>query len=213
MAKPYGKSSASGWWIVGGIIVVIIILFSIGKFGGGASAPTAIADPTTLPGIQTSPAPWQAEITNLHARLTDIGLPALAAEGTVLHIHQHLDIYIDGQLTQIPAGTGIDEADGFISPIHVHDNTDVIHVESPVDQPFYLGQFFDIWGVRFTANCIGSYCAQGDKSLKVFVNGTQYTSDPRQLALDAHQEIVIAYGTDKELPNPIPATYSFPEGE
>ncbi|HVW71544.1 MAG TPA: hypothetical protein VHB93_00115, partial [Candidatus Paceibacterota bacterium] len=101
---------------------------------------------------------------------------------------------------------------GFISPIHVHDDTNIIHVESPYTATFTLGEFFDIWGVRFTQDCVGGYCASGSDALKVFVNGAPYSGDPRTLALDAHQEIVIAFGTDAEIPSPIPSTYTFPAG-
>ena len=176
-----------------------------------AALPGAI-DPSTLPGIQTSDAPWAPEFTNLRARLADIGLPALPEEGTALHIHQHLDIFVNGTAVPVPALIGIDDAEGFISPIHVHDTTGIIHVESPTIQTFTLGQFFDIWGVRFTQSCIGGYCASETASLRVYVNGQLYQGDPRMLALAAHQEIVVAYGTAAQLPNPIPSSFDFPAG-
>ena len=203
------------------VIVVVVVLGVIGLSSVStkpastdttAGAPATIADPSTLPGIQTTLAPWPAELDNLRARLSAIGLPALAQEGTMLHIHQHLDIYIDGVETQIPAGIGINEAAGFISPIHVHDTTGIVHVESPTVQTFTLGQFFDIWGVELTATSIGGYSNSGDNTLTVYVNGTQYSGDPRGLALAAHQEIVISYGTPSEVPNPLPSSYTFPDG-
>jgi hypothetical protein len=212
MSKHYNKKSSSGWWIAGGIIVIVVVLFVVGNQNAAQSVKT-VSDPSTLPGIQTSNAPWPAELDHLRERLVAIGLQPLSAEGTALHIHQHLDIFIDGKETPIPVGTGIAAAAGFISAIHVHDNAGIIHVESPTIQTFTLGQFFDIWGVRFTSQCIGGYCTQGDKNLKVFVNGTLNSGDPRQFALASHQEIVIAYGTDQELPNPIPSTYDFPPGD
>lgn len=174
---------------------------------------SATINPDSLPGIQTGQISWVAEIDHLKARLDAIGLPALSAEGTVLHIHQHIDIYIDGQHFIVPAGVGINETDQFISPIHTHDSTGIIHVESPVKQTFYLGQFFDIWGVKFTNMCIGGYYNQDDKKLQVFVNGKEYMGNLRDLALSAHQEIVVTYGTSTELPSPIPSNYTFPLGD
>ncbi len=211
MSKHYNKKSSSGWWIFGGIAAIIIVLFVVGSQNAAQSVKT-LSDPSALPGIQTGNAPWPAELDHLRERLVAIGLQPLSAEGTALHIHQHLDIFIDGNETPIPAGTGIDTAGGFISTIHVHDSSGIVHVESPTIQTFTLGQFFDIWGVEFTSQRIGGYQNQGDKTLKVFVNGALYSGDPRQLALASHQEIVIAYGTDQELPNPIPSTYNFPAG-
>lgn len=167
---------------------------------------------TRLSGIMTSYAPWNPEISHLKERLYAIGLPALPAEGTVLHIHQHLDIYINGIHVQVPAGIGINEEAGFIAPIHTHDTTDIIHVESPVKKDFTLGQFFDIWGLRFTSDCIGGYCSNNDKKLRVFLNGKEYTGNFRDLVLAPHQEIVVTYGAGSQLPNPIPSSFNFPQG-
>jgi len=85
-----------------------------------------------LPGLQTEKIPWIPEINHLKERLNLIGLPVLTVEGTVLHTHQHLDIYINGKQTEIPGGIGINEVAGFVSPIHTHDTTGIIHVESPI---------------------------------------------------------------------------------
>jgi hypothetical protein len=163
-----------------------------------------------LPGMQCSEAPWPAERGHLRARLAMIGLPALPEEGTALHLHQHLDIFIRGRSAPVPAGIGIDAFERFIAPIHTHDDAGVVHVESPTRQPFTLGQFFDIWGVRLTATCVGGYCVQDGKKLQAFVNGQAVTGDPRAIVLGSHQEIVIAYGSDDELPHPMPSRYSFP---
>jgi hypothetical protein len=200
-------------YLFAGLIILLILgLIIWAKVASSHWGAVTLTTPTSLPGIQTGIAPWVAEISNLRERLKDIKLPALAEEGAALHIHQHLDIYINGKPTPIPAGIGINEEAGFISPIHVHDDTGIVHVESPTVQTFTLGQFFDIWGVKFTQDSIGGYSSQADKILKLFLNGKLYSGDPRMLALDSHQEIVIAYGTDKELPNPIPANYIFPAG-
>jgi hypothetical protein len=174
--------------------------------------PNLNINPDTLAGIQTGNAPWAPEIANLQARLSQIGLPALTAEGTVLHTHQHLDIFINGKPVEVPANAGIDDAKGFISPIHTHDTTGITHVESPAMQKFYLGQFFDILGVKLTQNCISGYCADNKNNLEIFVNGTLYQGDPRQIELLAHQEIVITYGTILQLPFPMPKGFDFPAG-
>jgi len=210
MNKNYQKSSTRTFWITGVIIIVVGLFIWVSSIP--KPTPKIINNPQSLAGIQTGDVPWIPELDHLRERLNAIGLPALSAEGTVLHIHQHLDIFINGKPVAVPASIGINSLAGFISSIHVHDNSGIIHVESPTVQTFTLGQFFDIWGVQFTATSIGGYSNTADKILKVFVNGTQYSGDPRKLALDAHQEIVITYGTNQELPNPIPSTYSFPPG-
>ena len=168
---------------------------------------------STLPGLMTSKAPWPANNRALlHARLQKIGMPALKYEGQRLHIHQHLDIVIGGYGYAVPAAIGIDAHGRFISPLHTHDYSGIIHVESPVIRTFTLGQFFDVWGLRFSSKCIGGYCATGKKRVWVFVNGKLVLGNPRAVALRAHQEIVVAYGTYASIPKPIPGGFPFPNG-
>jgi hypothetical protein len=170
-------------------------------------------DPTTLPGILKGPAPWPANTDDLEARLSALGLPALSAEGTELHIHQHLDLYVNGTKQVVPAQIGIVTSPQVVfSPLHTHDTSGIIHVESPTVRTFTLGEFFDVWGVRLTPTCIGGYCTQGDRSLRVYVDGQLATGDPTTLELFAHEEIVVTYGTKAELPDPIPSSYTFPPG-
>jgi hypothetical protein len=181
---------------------------------GGGSHQARLIPPSNLPGELTDPAPWRANIGQLRARLAASGLPSLGAEGTRLHIHQHVDIYVKGRRVTVPAGIGIgiQGLQLFFSPIHTHDATGVVHVESPVVKTFSLGQFFAVWGVRFTPNCLGGYCATAADKLRVYSDGKLVTGDPRALPLQSHEEIVVAYGTKAELPKPIPSSYRFPAG-
>lgn len=192
------------------ISTAVLIIFGLIWFGSANNKPPVPINPDNLPGIQKGNVPWSAELIHLKERLSAINLPALSEEGAAMHIHEHLDIFIDGKPTSVPAGIGVNEPASFISPIHTHDNDAVIHVESPTIQKFTLGQFFDIWGVKFTANCIGGYCNENDKTLKVYVNGNLLSGDPREIELQERQEIVVTFGTPEELPKPIPATYAFP---
>ena len=88
-----------------------------------------------------------------------------------------------------------------------------IHVESGVQRDYRLGDFFGVWGLRFTPTCIGGYCNGGGKTLRVYANGTLVTGDPRNVVLKAHEEIVVTFGTAAELPNPIPSSFAFPANE
>lgn len=179
---------------------------------GASNSVSSSTAMSALPGLSTAVAPWPPEILHLKERLSLLGLPALTQEGTVLHTHQHLDIYIRNQRVSVPADIGVDTQAGFISPVHTHDNTGVIHVESPTVQKFTLGQFFDVWGVRFNDNCLGAYCNGGNDLLKIFVNGQWVKNNVREIALLPHEEIVVTYGTVPELPFPLPTQYKFPAG-
>jgi hypothetical protein len=191
-------------------IVLALVLLAAGTASYLSSHKTVVG---SLASVSESEGPWPAEVTHLKERLTAIHQPALAAEGNALHIHQHLDIFVHGKPLPVPPGIGIHEtAPAFISPVHVHDTQGIIHVESPTVETFTLGQFFDIWGVRLSATCVGGYCTDGANTLVVYVNGEKYQGDPRHIELASHQEILIAYGTASEVPNPLPANFAFPQG-
>jgi hypothetical protein len=60
------------------------------------------------------------------------------------HIHSGLEIKIDDRPIAIPGGIGI-IPEKCIYWLHTHDDTGTIHIESPIEQTFTLGQFLNIW--------------------------------------------------------------------
>jgi hypothetical protein len=193
-----------------------------GSSGSGASATKtgatsnvslgpAFGSMSSLPGVLTSPPPWPAndDDKTLQLRLRAIGLDPLTAEGQAVHIHQHLDIYVSGKKVTVPAQIGIASSGAFLSDLHTHDATGIMHVESPDVRSFSLGQFFAVWGVRLDAKCLGGLCAAGDKELSAWVNGEPVGADPTRIVLDEHQEIVLAFGTKAQQPKPVPKSYDF----
>jgi hypothetical protein len=181
---------------------------------GGPELGPAFGSMNNLPGVLKTPPPWARNEGQLQLRLRAIGLDPLTAEGQVVHIHQHLDISVDGKPVEVPGDVGIGPQNAFISDLHTHASypPGIIHVESPTEAQFTLGQFFAVWGVPLSASCIGSLCAKGSKQLSVFVNGKPVPGDPTRIILDEHQEIVVSYGTKAQVPDPVPATYDWPEG-
>ncbi len=204
------------WLIVCALVVGAIMWLAVVMNPVSTKTPTTVADPSSLPGIATSTlvadATWPVEIANLAARLAADSMQGSTMEGQVLHIHQHLDIFVHGKSVAVPALIGINEPEKWLSHIHVHDTTGVIHVESPYKATFTLGEFFDIWGVRFTKDCIGGYCTDATNALHVYVNGELYQGDPRTLALDSHQEILVTYGAASDGPTHAPPSFAFPAG-
>ena len=184
--------------------VAVAIVLAVVLTGGGGSSQGAIPW-SKLPGLQTGPPPWGNDVGTLPDRLSYLDLNQLSAEGTVLHIHQHLDLYVDGKKVALPAGIGIYD-NSWITEVHVHDTSGVIHVESPKQRDFTLGQLFGEWGVKLTADCVGTSCGR----LHWWVDGKPMSGDPAQLVLRAHQEIVVAAGPP---PFTIPKSYAFPAGE
>jgi hypothetical protein len=199
-----------------GVVAALAVVLVAGAGVAASSAAHRGRRPATaavaLAGLQTGKAPWTANTTDLAQRLQAIGVPALSpVEATVVHIHQHLDLYVDGHRVTVPAGVGIDPVAGY-APLHTHDPSGIIHVESPTVRTYTLGEFFAVWGVRRTPSCLGGYCAGGGRQLRVYVNGRPDQGDPGGLVLAAHQELVVAFGTAAELPSPVPSSYRFPPG-
>ena len=193
--------------------------------GGAGSAATETTTATTaggpqlaaaghpiasLPGALKSGPPWGANNgASLQLRLREIGLEPLREEGQVVHTHQHLDLFVDGEQVTVPAQIGIDSGGGFISDLHTHDPSGIVHIESPTQRDFTLGEFFAVWGLPLSADCIGSLCEKGSKQLHVWVDGDEVTADPTRIVLAEHQVIVIAYGTEAQEPDPVPKSYDF----
>jgi hypothetical protein len=157
-------------------------------------------------------APWGKNEPQLRKRLATLGLPALPVEGKLVHTHEHLDLYLNGKHVAVPANVGIGSDPRYYSPLHTHDRTGILHVESPTNTTYTLGQFFGVWGVRLSSRCVGTYCASAEKTVHAFVDGKAFAGDPAHIPLRRHEEIVIAYGTRAQLPRRIPSSYSFPSG-
>ena len=102
------------------MIAVPIITKSIRSQHDQAAPPELTNPPaTTAVGRDTLP-PWSAP-TDAAAAMRAAGLPMLSREGTVEHIHAHLDVRVNGQPVDVPAMIGIDRRG--ISPVHTHDST------------------------------------------------------------------------------------------
>jgi hypothetical protein len=117
-----------------------------------------------------------------------------ALEQTVYHIHAHVSIYINGSLSPVPAQVGIASDGSCFYWLHTHDTTGVIHIESPTQKNYMLGNFFDEWSENFSS--LG-YPAQlaSSSGWTVWVNGKSYTGDFHNIQLTAHELITMAYNS------------------
>lgn len=196
--------------MIGGAVVVaaIVAVVFVSRGGGGNNTAAKVPEEKQLVGLQTGPAPWNPGLDTVSDRLKPLGLHALTTEGQVLHIHQHVDVFVNGKREPVPQGIGIYDGQ-FLTELHTHDGSGVIHVESPVAKHFDLGQFFGVWGVRLTPECVGGYC-RTVTPWTMYVNGEGYQGDPAALVLREHQEIAFVIGTP---PRTVPSKYKFPGGE
>ncbi|SRR5579883_2172851 len=170
--------------------------------GCGGSAPVN-SQPNTL-----APAGDTAVAGPVH------GISCDTSEQLVFHIHAHLAIYVNGQQELLPAGIGIGpplvEENGFVlggscfSWLHTHDQSGVIHIESPVQRTYTLGDFFAIWGQPLSTNTVGP--AMG--ALTAYQDGQSVNGDPSTIPLNAHSVIQLDVGSPVVAPQP----YEFPAG-
>jgi hypothetical protein len=162
--------------------------------------------PETLPGELTTEAPWPANGDQAPERAEAIGLPA---EGTTMHEHANVQVFVEGEPVAVPTNVGIDEAAQEVLSLHTHEASGTVHMESAEVRDFTLGEFFDVWGVRLSETCVGGYCEEGEAQLRVFKDGQEVTGPIRDLVLDDQSVVVLAFGTEDQLPDPIPDTFDF----
>ncbi len=173
----------------------------------------APAPPATAP--RRTAAPWGLPRFAL-SQIAYAGLtPILGA--LVRHDHIHLDLIVNGHRVTIPAGVGQaqpldrgpcppgpipvgDCTTGHVyvaqvanSPLHTHSTSGIVHIESDRAGTFTLGEFFDEWGVRLSASCVGGYCQGAGKELRVYVDGRR-ARNPRAVVLGNREEIAIVFG-------------------
>jgi hypothetical protein len=196
------------------VLAVVLLVIFLNRPGSSTKNVTGSAPKinyAALPGIETHKAPWPPEYGSLPDRLSPLQLSSLGVQGTTLHIHQHLDIFVNGKHVTVPALVGIyangdSTQGGFFVELHTHDTSGIIHLESPKKDVFTLGQFVGVWGVRLSSRCIGGYCAASGKPLEFYVNGKHFAGDPNNIVLHQHDEYAIVYGKP---PAKVPSKYNW----
>ncbi|GAA2747295.1 MULTISPECIES: hypothetical protein [Kitasatospora] len=192
---------------IGGIATVIV-----NNQGSSGTASGIPSQPRLTAEGRTTPPPWPVP-SDPTAAVKAAGLPMLGAEGTALHIHAHLDVIADGKPVTVPALIGIDEVQQLVSPLHTHDETGIIHIESPKQADFSMGQFLTQWQVSASADHLGGLKTDDTHTLTAYVNGKAVSGNPAAILLNAHDEIALVYGTAAENASvTVPSSYNFPSG-
>jgi hypothetical protein len=211
-AQRRSRNIRVGLWSAAAVAIVALLVTVIVVFNrpDTPKATTSAPGPTAS-AARTGNPPWGTPADPAGA-VAAAGLPMLGEEGAAQHFHAHLDVIANGAPVQVPSDIGVDDANHKISPLHSHDTTGVIHIESPdKTATFTLGQFFTEWEVSLSADHIGGLTADETHHLKAYVNGKVHDGDPNALVLAAHDEIAIVYGTDAQQVN-VPSTYRWTSG-
>jgi hypothetical protein len=182
-------------------------LSTLGPLQAAPAAGAMGPEKVPIPGAQTLAAPSAAT-----SGQTIDGISCQSAEQTVFHIHTHLTIFVNGQPRQVPAGIGIPHAVAqqtsagpFIDSgscfywLHTHAADGIIHIESPEQRTFTLGDFFDEWNQPLSAGQVGP--AQG--TVTVIVNGKVWKGSPRNVPLGSHENLQVEVGTPLVAPETI----------
>jgi hypothetical protein len=201
-------------------VAVALIAVVIQAGGGGSSPAPAPGDAATATvsgpiGPEGIPLQEGDPLAGLPANPTGQtidGIQCNAMEQAVYHVPTHLAVYVDGTLRPIPGGVGIDApaaeqtAAGTLYAatecyywLHTHAQDGIIHIESPTEDTYTLGQFFGIWGQPLSSTSVGP--AHGD--LTIFVNGTAYHGDPAGIGLASHEDIQIDVGSPAPPPEKV----------
>jgi hypothetical protein len=131
-------------------LVAIAVVVTAGIVGlNVADFKTPMSSPSSPPSMSsTATAPSSSAPID--------GIECGAMEQLDFHIHAHLDIFINGQHSTVPALIGITYKCFYW--LHTHDESGVIHLESPVKRDFTLGHLFDIWNKSSRRNNLQRYC-------------------------------------------------------
>jgi hypothetical protein len=197
------------------ITTVGLLLVACTSSGAQQSPGAVTTSPTTgvssLPPEATAAAARWPPPADASAAATRAGLPMLGQEMLAVHYHAHLNVLIASRAVTVPAGLGIDRVRHRISPLHTHDASGVIHIESRRDIPFTLGQLFTEWGQPLSARQVGPYRLAPGEMLRMFRNGRPVLGDPAALQFAAHDEDVVWVGPASAHPT-VASTYPFPQG-
>ncbi|HEU5156469.1 MAG TPA: hypothetical protein VFU43_05690 [Streptosporangiaceae bacterium] len=189
----------------------------VAALGGGAawaivSNNNKTEQPASASGTGQPPWPLPADPI---AGAKAAGLNVAPSEGNALHIHAHLDVFVNGKEVPVPANLGISRSGNELAELHTHDDTGVLHIESPSkDKRFTLGEVFSEWNVRLTPTQIGGLTTDAARTLTAYVDGKKQAGDPAAIQLTAHRQIALVFGdaaTNAKVK--VPSSYKFAEGE
>jgi hypothetical protein len=95
------------------------------------------------------------------------GITCDETEHLVYHNHTKLAINYENGSLSVPAGIGIIPNE-CIFWLHTHDDSGIVHVESPYETTFSLGQFLQVWNL-FDNSSIADYILQNNLQTKASI--------------------------------------------
>ena len=169
-----------------------------------SSAPPAAG---TQPGPERIPleqGPALAPASTTTPGTTVDGIQCAPIEQLAYHIHAHLQVYVNGQPRSLPGAIGILGPVAQQTPygpfyggqqcyywLHTHASDGVIHIESPTQRIYTLGNFFHEWRQPLS----GTQVAGASGPVTAFVNGKRWTGSVASVPLLRHAVIQLDVGS------------------
>ncbi|HRA75573.1 MAG TPA: hypothetical protein PLE12_04990 [Propionicimonas sp.] len=125
-----------------------------------ACVPKAAPAPAEL---RQTPPPWPAPRDGI-SYFEAAGVPSSRLDDTTDQQVLTLSVSIDGQTVPLVPNIGLDLPRALQGPAHTHDASGTVWLEGAGAREVTLGQFFTLWGVRFTADCLGAACGSVEVS-------------------------------------------------
>ena len=225
--RPWLIAGGAAVVVIAAVIAITLAVTGGSSGGGGLPLaplstlgtlqPAPAAGPAGPEGVPVPAGPALADTSKAATGQPVDGISCQTSEQTLFHIHAHLTIFVNGAARQVPAGIGIPGAQATQSPqgpfietgtcfywLHTHASDGIIHIESPVERTYTLGNFFDIWGQPLGPDQVGP--AQGH--VTAIYNGQVWQGNPRDIPLNAQAQIQLQVGTPLVTPEQI----TFPNG-
>lgn len=139
--------------------------------------------------MSTVAAPWPAPRDAI-SYIRAAGLPELDLDSRADPFILSITVTVDDQDVSLPAFIGVDRLRAVQAPVHTHESGGDVWLEGDGNRDVTLGQFFTLWGVRFSDGCLGNACAD----LTVTADG-QVVDDPAALVLRGNDVISVTART------------------
>lgn len=161
------------------LLAIGLAALALSACGGSASSSSTHATTTSTAaasasssisyeGIPLESGPEIAPASTTQTQTVD-GIRCGSTEQLAYHVHAHLAVFVSGRLYSLPAGIGIPgstaqpTSQGPVAAggqciywLHTHTSDGIIHIESPSQRVYTLGNFFDEWHQPLTASQVGT---------------------------------------------------------
>jgi hypothetical protein len=188
-------------------VAVVVASVPAGVAFARTGSSAATFDASVLPGPEGPPIENGTELAPAGAPAPGSSVDGIHCQGSeqvLFHIHARLTIFVDGRSRRVPYGIGIapprrvagTPRGAFVvggtcfAWLHTHAADGIVHIESPVQRTFTLGNFFDVWKQPLNATRVGP--ANG--TVTALVDGKVWHGNPRSIPMHAHAQIQLDVG-------------------